>query len=74
MRDLVPQPIVDKVLQELRELVEYQGGVSPVLFLLLLLVGLFCLLADEATAPAPHLEDAFQLLETLCEEVLRLLP
>ena len=74
MRDLVPQPIVDEVLHELRELVEYQGGVSPVLFLLLLLVGLLCLLTDEATSTGPHLEDAFQLLEALYEEVLRLLP
>ena len=74
MRDLVPQPIVYEVLNKFGELVEYQGGVSPVLFLLLLLVGLLCLLTDETTAPGTHLEDAFQLLEALCEEVLRLLP
>ena len=74
MRDLVPQPIVDEVLHELGELVEYQGGISPELFLLLLLVGLLCLFADKTTATGPHLEDTFQLLETLCEEVFRLLP
>ena len=39
-----------------------------------LLVGLLSLLGDEATATGPHLEDAFQLLEALGEEVFRLLP
>lgn len=38
-----------------------------------LLVGLLSLLGDEATT-GPHLEDAFQLLEALGEEVFRLLP
>ena len=55
MRDLVPQPIVYEVLNKFGELVEYHGGVSPVLFLLLLLVGLLCLLTDKATATGPHL-------------------
>ena len=55
MRDLVPQPIVDEVLHELGELVEYQGGISPELFLLLLLVGLLSLLADKTTATGSHL-------------------
>ena len=74
MRDLVPQPIVDEVLNELGELIEYQGGIPPVLLVLLLLVGLLCLLTDLCTATGPHLEDAFQLLESFCEEVFRLLP
>ena len=59
MRDLVPQPIVDEVLHEFGELVEYQGGISSELFLLLLLVSLLCLLADKTTATGPHLEDTF---------------
>jgi len=74
MRDLVPQPIVDEILHELGELVEYQGGVPPVLLVLFLLVGLLSLLAVDDTAAGPHLEDAFQLLEPLREEVLGLLP
>ncbi len=73
MRHLIPQPVVDEVLHELGELVEYQGGVPLELLLLLLLVGLLCLLAGD-TATRPHLEDALELLEALGEEVLRLLP
>ena len=74
MRHLVSQPVVYEVLHELGELVEYQGGVPPVLLLLLLLVCLLCLLAGGTTATRPYLEDAFQLLKALGEEVLRLLP
>ena len=74
MRDLVPQPIVYEVLNELGELIEYQGGIPPVLLVLFLLVSLLCLLCVDGTATGPHLEDTFQLLETLGEEVFRLLP